>query len=75
MKFKEIKERIKLARASNVQDLLPIDSFLEKTDSAEALLDFVEQQEADREIMQQARWYLAIMCVSGLRPITGGNSI
>jgi len=66
MKFEAIKEKILLARESNVQHLVPYDSFLEKTGAAEALVDFMEQQEADPEIIQQARWYFVVICVSAM---------
>ena len=66
MKFEAIRKRILLARSSNVEHLVPYDSFLEKTGAAEALVDFMEQQEADPEIIQQARWYFVIMCVSAM---------
>ena len=66
MKFEIIKKRMLLARESNVQHLLPYDSFLEKTKAAEALVDFMEQQETNTEIIQQARWYFVIMCVSAM---------
>ena len=66
MKFEAIRKRILLARESNVQHLVPYDSFLEKIRAAEALVDFMEQQETDTEIMQQARWYFVIMCVSAM---------
>ncbi len=66
MRFEAIRERILLIRESNVQHLVPFDIFLEKTRVVEALVDFMEQQEADPEIIQQARWYFVIMCVSAL---------
>lgn len=66
MKFEAIKKRILLARESNVQHLVPYDIFLEKTVAAEALVDFIEQQEADPEIVQQARWYFVVICVSAM---------
>ena len=61
MKFEAIRKRILLARESNVQHLVPYDSFLEKIRAAEALVDFMEQQETDTEIMQQARWYFEVV--------------
>ncbi|MCK4274081.1 MAG: hypothetical protein KAW90_04255 [Dehalococcoidales bacterium] len=66
MKFNAIKNRIKLLRESNVQHLLPIDSCMEKMRTAEALVDFIEKQEAETDIIQQAHWYFVIMCVGAL---------
>ena len=66
MKFEANREKILLHRESNVEHLVPYDIFLEKTGAAEALVDFMEQQEADPEIIQQARWYFVVICVSAM---------
>ena len=55
-----------LARESNIQNLLPWDSFLEKIRAAEALVDLIDQEEAENDIIQQARWHFIIMCVSAM---------
>lgn len=66
MKFDAIKKRIKLLRESNVQHFYPIDSCMEKMRTAEALVDFIEKQDTETDIIQQARWYFVIMCVSAM---------
>ncbi len=74
MRFEAIRKRILLIRESNVQHLLPFDIFLEKTRAAEALVDFMEQQEADPEIIQQARWYFVVICVSAMETYFRGTA-
>jgi hypothetical protein len=66
MSFKNTRRKIALLRESNIQNLLPYDSCIEKIESSGALLDFLEQQETETEIKQQARWYHVVMCVSAM---------
>lgn len=66
MKFEVVRQRVRMRRESNVKHELPYDDFLNKTDLAERLVDFTEQQNADQEIKQEARKYLVIICVSAM---------
>jgi hypothetical protein len=66
MKLDSIIKRIKLLRESNVKQLLPIDSCMEKMREAETLLNFTEEQNAEVEIINQAKCYFIIVCISSM---------
>lgn len=66
MKLAAIVRRISIARESRIKYLLPYDNFVDRIDSAGGLVDFVEEQKANKEIKFEARKYFVITCISAM---------
>jgi hypothetical protein len=66
MRFEVVRERVVLARESKSKYLLPYENFIYKLHSAGALLDFLEEKKASKELQQEARKYYVIICISSM---------
>ena len=66
MKLEAVIRMVSLARASRMRSVMPYDNFYDKIMSAVALVDFTEDQKADKEIRQEARKYFVITCLSAM---------
>jgi hypothetical protein len=66
MSSKRISDKIKLFKESNIDHLVPWDIFIEKISDADSLLRFVEDEDAPKEIKQQACWHYVVMCISAM---------
>ena len=66
MKLENIAKRISLARQSKKQNIMPYDNFYDRVMAAVKLLDFVEDEKADKEVRYEARKYLVVALASGM---------
>ena len=64
MKLEGISKRISLARESKTSHEAPYNDVYDKLFAAIELLDFVEDEKAERNIRHEARKYVVITCVS-----------
>ena len=66
MKFENIVKRISLSRESKRENIFPFDNFYDRMTNAGELLDFVEDEKADRKIRYEARKYIVITLASSM---------
>ncbi len=66
MNIRAIINRIHLKRESKKEHILPYDNFLGKISSSAELLEFVEENKADKKIRREARKHFIITCVSAM---------
>ena len=66
MKFENIVKRISLSRESKRENIMPYDNFYDRVTVAGKLLDFVEDEKADRKIRYEARKYIVVTLASGM---------
>jgi hypothetical protein len=66
LKFENIVKRISLSRESKRKNIMPFDNFFSRNMVAVRLLDFVEDEMADKEIRYEARKYIVIILASSM---------
>jgi len=66
MKLEAIVKRISLSRESKRENIMPYDNFYDRVTVAGKLLDFVEDEKADRKIRYEARKYIVVTLASSM---------
>jgi hypothetical protein len=66
LKFESIIKRISLSRESKRENIVPLDNFHDRITAAGKLIDFVEDEETDREIRYEARKYIVVTLASSM---------
>ena len=66
MKFENIIKRISLSRQSKRENIMPFDNFYDRVTAAGELLDFIEDEKADRKIRYEARKYIVVTLASSM---------
>jgi len=66
LKFENIIKRISLSRQSKRENIMPFDNFYDRVTAAGELLDFIEDEKADRKIRYEARKYIVVTLASSM---------